>query len=601
MANEFVTVALEELETAHAVTDEDLFLLKQNGAPKKMDGETLRLWLLQMADGHGGIYNIAKTSTSGLVDTYTITLADGTTSTFSVTNGVGITEIEHVRTEGQDNIYRIHLTGDGSFDYVVRDGDQGPKGDNAYIHVKWAQEEPYNSDEPLLNTPSRWMGVYTGTSAAAPADFSQYKWQEVMGPQGPVGPSPTMTLERFGNKVLMMTMNPDGSFFTEYLYDGGKGDPGFSMFYCIEDPEEDANVAIVNPNSIARSGRTPQIGDFLVVPSGRLFSIYDIDTAGGVYINYRAALAAGAGSAPADWDENEISAAGYILNRPFYTETVKTTIFDGTVTEGDGYKTTCDTVMEAGKTYTAVYTLAAAPVSGEAKQITRYGITWTYIGNPVNFGSEYENNGQLFTVATTDANGQKIIWFPHDGSFSSITFSLTLEEDVVHQIPQKYVPQVKQEPILIRYNTDEQKYEASCTHEEAWALSAGELQGRLLIDLTTGSMITKYCGAQSVTKQEYLGVKTIYFSLRKDDTVDGFYSDVNEMYAWSKMDADDPNAFHNPELVAGRLYRTSTTTYSVPNTATAGLVLTSTSNSTPVWKEAPSGATITSATLTKVN
>ena len=34
-----------------------------------------------------GISSIAKTSTSGLVDTYTITYSDGTTSTFTVTNG----------------------------------------------------------------------------------------------------------------------------------------------------------------------------------------------------------------------------------------------------------------------------------------------------------------------------------------------------------------------------------------------------------------------------------------------------------------------------------------------------------------------------------
>lgn len=34
-----------------------------------------------------GIKEIKKTGTSGLVDTYTITLADGATSTFTVTNG----------------------------------------------------------------------------------------------------------------------------------------------------------------------------------------------------------------------------------------------------------------------------------------------------------------------------------------------------------------------------------------------------------------------------------------------------------------------------------------------------------------------------------
>ena len=34
-----------------------------------------------------GIANISKTGTSGLIDTYTITFTDGTTTTFQVTNG----------------------------------------------------------------------------------------------------------------------------------------------------------------------------------------------------------------------------------------------------------------------------------------------------------------------------------------------------------------------------------------------------------------------------------------------------------------------------------------------------------------------------------
>lgn len=38
-----------------------------------------------------GISSIAKTSTSGLVDTYTITFTDNTTTTFNVTNGSNAT------------------------------------------------------------------------------------------------------------------------------------------------------------------------------------------------------------------------------------------------------------------------------------------------------------------------------------------------------------------------------------------------------------------------------------------------------------------------------------------------------------------------------
>ena len=41
-----------------------------------------------------GIKSIAKTGTNGLVDTYTITYNDGTTSTFTVTNGEGVQNLQ---------------------------------------------------------------------------------------------------------------------------------------------------------------------------------------------------------------------------------------------------------------------------------------------------------------------------------------------------------------------------------------------------------------------------------------------------------------------------------------------------------------------------
>ena len=52
------------------------------------------------------IKEIKKTSTSGLVDTYTITLTDGTTSTFTVTNGADgeVTNIQAIATTDIDDI-----------------------------------------------------------------------------------------------------------------------------------------------------------------------------------------------------------------------------------------------------------------------------------------------------------------------------------------------------------------------------------------------------------------------------------------------------------------------------------------------------------------
>ena len=82
-----------QLVAATNVTPTDLFVLEQSGTAKKLTGQILENWLVSFADGHGGIQSIAKTGTTGLVDTYTITLADTTTVTFTVTNGKAISSI----------------------------------------------------------------------------------------------------------------------------------------------------------------------------------------------------------------------------------------------------------------------------------------------------------------------------------------------------------------------------------------------------------------------------------------------------------------------------------------------------------------------------
>lgn len=82
-----------ELVAATAVTSTDLFVLQQNNTAKKLTAQILENWLVALADGHGGIQSIVKTSSSGFVDTYTITLSDETTTTFTVTNGKAISSV----------------------------------------------------------------------------------------------------------------------------------------------------------------------------------------------------------------------------------------------------------------------------------------------------------------------------------------------------------------------------------------------------------------------------------------------------------------------------------------------------------------------------
>lgn len=58
-----------------------------------------------------GIASIEKTATEGLVDTYTVTMEDGSTETFTVTNGEKGEQGEKGATGGLDNI--VHTPGDG--------------------------------------------------------------------------------------------------------------------------------------------------------------------------------------------------------------------------------------------------------------------------------------------------------------------------------------------------------------------------------------------------------------------------------------------------------------------------------------------------------
>lgn len=85
------------------------------------------------ADGRG-IVSILKTATAGLVDTYTITYTDTTTSTFNVTNGapgtqgedgVGITSIEKTATAGLVDTYTITLSNGNTSTFDVTNGKDG--------------------------------------------------------------------------------------------------------------------------------------------------------------------------------------------------------------------------------------------------------------------------------------------------------------------------------------------------------------------------------------------------------------------------------------------------------------------------------------------
>ena len=103
-----------------------------------------------------GIANIEKTGTVGLVDTYTITMTDGTPYTFTVTNG----------RDGQK-------------------GQDGQDGADAYVWIRYAAAQPA-ADADMKTTPDAWIGIYSGDAATAPEHYTDYAWYKIKGEPGPV-------------------------------------------------------------------------------------------------------------------------------------------------------------------------------------------------------------------------------------------------------------------------------------------------------------------------------------------------------------------------------------------------------------------------------
>lgn len=87
-----------------------------------------------IGDEGRGVSSIAKTSTEGLVDTYTITYSDDTTETFTVTNGAtgatgkGISGIAKTGTSGKVDTYTITFTDSTQSTFTVTNGNDGANG-----------------------------------------------------------------------------------------------------------------------------------------------------------------------------------------------------------------------------------------------------------------------------------------------------------------------------------------------------------------------------------------------------------------------------------------------------------------------------------------
>lgn len=88
------------------------------------DKNNVRAYMVKGEKGDE-ILSITKTGTSGLVDTYTITMTSGKTSTFNVTNGNGIDSVEKTSTVGLVDTYTMTFDNGNTTTFTVTNGKDG--------------------------------------------------------------------------------------------------------------------------------------------------------------------------------------------------------------------------------------------------------------------------------------------------------------------------------------------------------------------------------------------------------------------------------------------------------------------------------------------
>lgn len=174
---------ISDLVSAASVQTTDLFVLEQSGTAKKLTGQTLITYLLNLINGHGGIQSItwqtSGISGDGQLHTGTIHYADASTSTFA-----------------------------------IRDGYKGDTGDSVYLHIKYAADLP-TSDADMSDSPDNYIGLRTSTSATAPTAYTAYTWFKWKGETGNTGDAATILSQSVTYLASASgTVVPEGSWQT---------------------------------------------------------------------------------------------------------------------------------------------------------------------------------------------------------------------------------------------------------------------------------------------------------------------------------------------------------------------------------------------------
>ena len=245
--------SISELTPVTGVNAEDSFVLQQNNRAMRLTGQVLLNWLAVALDGHGGINNIAKTGTSVLVDTYTITFADETTTTFTVTNGKSISSIAKTDTTGLVDTYTVTFNDGSTTTFTVTNG----KGISSVSKTGTASlvdtyTIAYNDGTSTTFTVTNGKGISSveKTDTTGLVDTYTITYND--------GTSTTFTvtngrgitgLEKIGTSGLEDTYRisyNDGTHYDFVVTNGEKGDKGDNTYtfimYSTNSPTRDSDI-----------------------------------------------------------------------------------------------------------------------------------------------------------------------------------------------------------------------------------------------------------------------------------------------------------------------------------------------------------------------
>lgn len=158
-----------------------------------MYDKTVKVVMLKGEDAVS-ISNIEKKSTSGLTDTYEITLTDGTKKSFNVSNGKGIKSIAKTSTSGLVDTYTTTYNDDTTSTFTIKNGEKGETG----------------SIKNLLDRTYPVGSIYMSVNSTEPSTLFGGTWERLKG--------------RF---LIGAGTNEDINTNGEYG-DLGRGDPDFA-------------------------------------------------------------------------------------------------------------------------------------------------------------------------------------------------------------------------------------------------------------------------------------------------------------------------------------------------------------------------------------